>query len=190
MRISVLGTSGCGKSTFARRLAEEIGAPHIELDAINWQAGWRDLNTHDPEEFSRRVAAAVAEDAWISDGNYGRVRDMVLARATHVVWLDYPRWLVMARVFRRSLARALTREELWPGTGNREEFGRWLDKEHPLRWAWDTYQDRRSRYAALFEAPALDRLERYRLRRPSEAGPLVRRLTADGGPWQGRPGAQ
>ena len=200
MRVAVLGTSGAGKSTFAASLAGEIGAPHVELDAINWQAGWRDLNSHDPEEFVRRVEAAVAADAWVSDGNYSRVRDLVLARATHVVWLDYPRPVVMARVFRRSLSRALTGRELWPGTGNREEFRRWLDKEHPLCWAWDTYHDRRKRYAALFETAEVRRLERYRLQRPGEAGPLIERLAAEGrlaprlappipgaGPWRSAP---
>ena len=176
MRVAVLGTSGCGKSTFARRLAGRIAAPHIELDAINWQPGWRDLNSRDPGEFGRRVASAVAQEAWVSDGNYSRVRGLILARATHVVWLDYSRWVVMTRVCSRSLVRAVTKQELWPGTGNREEFRRWLDKDHPLRWAWDTYRGRRRRYAALFADPSLLRVARYRLRRPAEAGPLIRRL--------------
>jgi len=182
MRVTVLGTSGCGKSTFARRLAARIGAPHIELDAINWQAGWRDLNTHEPEEFVRRVTGAVAGEAWVCDGNYRRVRDLVLARATHVVWLDYPRWLVMARVFRRSFVRALTRQELWPGTGNREEFGRWLDREHPIRWAWDTYEDRRRRFEALFEDPRVAHMARYRLRRPADTEPLIGALAREASP--------
>ncbi len=179
MRVAVLGTSGAGKSTFARRHAGRMGARHIELDAINWQPGWRDLNSHDPEELARRVGEAVSGNAWVCDGNYSRVRGLVLARATHLVWLDYPRWLIMGRVFRRSLVRALGGQELWPGTGNREEFGRWLDREHPLRWAWDTYEDRRRRFAALFADPSLADLRRHRLRRPSEAGPMIRRLAEE-----------
>ena len=35
----------------ARALGRALGLPVIELDAINWQAGWRDLDTHDPEAF-------------------------------------------------------------------------------------------------------------------------------------------
>jgi adenylate kinase family enzyme len=178
MRVAVLGTSGCGKSTFAWRLAGMIGAPHIELDAINWQAGWRDLNTHDPQEFARRVAGAVAADAWVSDGNYGKVQSLILARATHLVWLDYPRSVITARVLRRSFVRALTRQELWPGTGNREEFGRWLSREHPIRWAWDTFDDRRRRFEALFEDSPAAHTARYRLRHPSEAEPLIHELRA------------
>src|SRR5689334_16622731 len=98
MRVSVVGVSGSGKTTFAGRLAAAIGGAHIDLDAINWQAGWRDLNTHDLPEFRRRVADAVAADAWACCGNYSKVRDLVLARATHLVWLDYPKPVVMRRV--------------------------------------------------------------------------------------------
>lgn len=178
MRVSVIGTSGSGKTTFAAELARRLGCRHIDLDAINWQADWKDLNAHDPEEFRRRVAAAVADDAWVCCGNYGKVRDLVQARATHLVWLDYPRALVMARVLKRSFVRAWTGDELWPGTGNRETFARWLDKEHPIRWAWDTYADRKRRYGAMMADPALARLSRHRMTRPWEAQALIERLAA------------
>jgi adenylate kinase family enzyme len=178
MRVSIVGTSGSGKTTFAGRLATAAGARHIDLDAINWQAGWRDLNSHDPEEFRRRVAEAVAQDAWACCGNYSKVRDLVLARATHLVWLDYPRAVVMARVLKRSFHRAWTGEELWPGTGNREQFRRWLDKEHPIRWAWDTYAERRARYTAMFEDPALGHLQRIRIQRQWQADALIRTFVA------------
>jgi adenylate kinase family enzyme len=173
VRVAVVGTSGSGKSTFARRLAEMAGAPYIELDAINWQADWRDLNTHDPEEFRRRVVQAVAQESWVCDGNYAKVRDLILARATHLIWLDYSRSLTLRRVVWRSLRRALSKDELWPGTGNREKFRRWLDREHPIRWAWDTYHARRAAYAAMFEDPATAHLRKHRLRHPREAPSLM-----------------
>jgi len=34
-RISVVGTSGSGKTTVARRIAEALGFPHVELDALH-----------------------------------------------------------------------------------------------------------------------------------------------------------
>jgi adenylate kinase family enzyme len=180
MRVSVIGTSGSGKTTFAAELARRLGVRHIDLDAINWQTGWRDLNTHDVAEFRRRVAEAAADDAWVCCGNYGKVRDLVQAHATHLVWLDYPRAMVMARVLKRSFARAWTGEELWPGTGNRETFTRWVDKEHPIRWAWDTYADRKTRYGAMMSDPTLAHLERVRVTRPWEAERLIER-------WSGAP---
>ncbi|HET6969602.1 MAG TPA: hypothetical protein VFH92_00635 [Phenylobacterium sp.] len=182
MRVSVTGTSGSGKTTFARTLAAALGARHIDLDAINWQAAWYDLNRNEPEEFRRRVGEAVAGDAWVACGNYSIARPLIVARATHIVWLDYPKWIVMSRVFRRSFARAWSGDELWPGTGNRETFRDWLGKEHPIRWAWDTYALRREKNAAEFADPALAHIERIRLRHPREAGPLIGRLAREAAP--------
>jgi len=179
MRVVVVGTSGSGKSTFARRLAVAIGAQPLELDAINWQPGWRDLNTHDADEFVRRVAAAASAEAWVADGNYSKVRHVLWPRATRFVWLDYERPVIMRRVIGRSFARALGRQELWPGTGNVESVARWLDKEHPIRWAWDTWAKNRARYAGVFvEAQYADR-PLDRLRHPREAGLLIDRLAAE-----------
>lgn len=173
MRVAVIGSSGAGKSTFARRLASATGAPHIELDAINWQPGWRGLHESDPEEFRRRVAAAVTAEAWVACGNYGAVRPLILARATDLVWLDYPRPLVMARVIRRSFARAIGGQELWAGTGNTEQFRRWLDREHPIRWAWDTFRRRRAQYEALFADPGIAHIRTHRFERPWQAEALI-----------------
>jgi adenylate kinase family enzyme len=176
MRIAVVGTSGAGKTTLAARLAAALGVRHIDLDAVTWQPGWIALHETDPDEFLRRAAALMEEDAWVSCGNYVTSRPPLLARATHLVWLDYSRARVMAQVVRRSIARLLTREELWPGTGNREELRNWLDRGHPIRWAWDTHERRREQYEKLFADLALTWVERIRLRRPQDAEGLAELL--------------
>lgn len=181
MRISVVGTSGSGKTTLGKQLARELNLPFVELDAINWQSGWRDLNTHDPEEFKRRVAAALAGETWVSDGNYGAaIGPSTLARATHLIWLDYERPVVMRRVIWRSILRALDRRELWPGTGNRERFVQWFtDRDHPIRWAWRTHASRRARYEALLAKSANTHLKVFRLRHPREANGIRSRLLGE-----------
>ncbi len=179
MRIAVVGSSGSGKSTLAKRLGDAMRAPHIELDAINWQAGWQDLNTTDPAEFTHRVEAAIASETWVSDGNYSKVRSLVVVRATHIVWLDYDRSVIMRRVIGRSLARSLSGQEVWPGTGNRETWNRWLDKDHPIRWAWDTFERRRASYETAFETKKPAHLTVHRLRHPREAEPLLERLVRE-----------
>jgi len=166
MRIVVVGTSGAGKTTLARRIAEELQLPHIELDAINWQSGWRDLTRHDPEEFVRRVTEAIRGEAWVVDGNYGPVRERVWRRATHLVWLDYGRAVIMARVISRSLLRALLRTELW--AGNRERWRHMLHPSHPIRWAWSTWDRRRRETAERLAHADFAHLEVLRLRRPKE----------------------
>jgi adenylate kinase family enzyme len=179
MRISIVGTSGSGKTTLAKALAAELGLPRIELDAINWQAGWRDLNGHDAAEFARRTAAATAADDWVCDGNYSVVRPIVWARATHLVWLDYSRWVIMPRVLRRSALRALDGRELWPGTGNRESWRRWLDADHPIRWAWDSWPRNREKYGRLIDGEETAHMEVFQLRHPREAVRLAAALKAE-----------
>ena len=176
LRIAVVGTSGSGKSTLGEALAATLGILFVELDAINWQAGWRDLQTHDPEEFKRRTALATAGDAWVIAGNYSLVRPIYWPRLTHVVWLDYARSVVMGRVLWRSLKRAIDRKELWPGTGNREDFRDWLDKEHPIRWAWDSHARNHERYAAMAADPEYAHISFLRLQHPRDAESVARRL--------------
>ena len=178
MRILVTGTSGAGKTTLARQLAEKLQLPHIELDAINWQPGWVGLNEVDPAEFARRVQLAIAAEGWVIDGNYGGVRDAIWERATALVWLDYGREVIMPRVIQRSIRRAVDKRELWPGTGNRESWRRWLDPEHPIRWAWDTWERRRREYAARCTEPRYAGLTLHRLRHPREAAVLIRQLAS------------
>jgi adenylate kinase family enzyme len=167
MRIVVAGTSGSGKTTMARGLGVALGLPFVELDALNWQPGWRSLDSEDRAEFQRRVSEATAGDRWVSDGNYSAVRDDLWARATHLVWLDYERSVIMRRVIGRSIARAIDQRELW--AGNREQWTSWLDADHPIRWAWSTWKQRRERYAALIAEPRNAHLRVLRLRRPAQA---------------------
>jgi adenylate kinase family enzyme len=176
MRIVVVGTSGAGKTTLARRIAALLELPHIELDAINWQPGWRDLTRHDPEEFVRRVNEAIRAEAWVLDGNYGPVRDRVWLRATHLVWLDYQRPVIMARVISRTLFRAVLRTELW--AGNRERWRQLLRPSHPIRWAWSTWERRRRETAERLAQSECAHLVVFRLRRPSEVTQAIEFLVS------------
>ena len=172
VRIAVVGTSGSGKTTLARALAAQLALPYVELDAVNWLAGWRDLSRNDPDEFVRRVTLAVAADAWVVDGNYGLVRDFVWRRATHLVWLDYERRIVMYRVIRRTLVRAALRTEMW--AGNRERWRHMLRPSHPIRWAWSTWRRRRREYEERIGRGDYAHLVVLRLRRPRDARKLLR----------------
>jgi adenylate kinase family enzyme len=100
-RIVILGCSGAGKSTFARALGARLGLPVVHLDALFWRPGWKEP---EPEAFRAAVAAAVAGEAWVTDGNYvGRTFDLRLPRADCVIFIDQPRWLCVFRILWRWL---------------------------------------------------------------------------------------
>jgi adenylate kinase family enzyme len=144
MRISLRGCSGSGKSTLGRTIAAALGLPFIELDAHFHQADWTPL---EDDAFRERVASAAGAEGWVIDGNYGHVlRGLVESRADTVVLYDLPRATVMARIARRTLWRAVTREELW--NGNREQMRNMFNRD-PHRsiilWSWSmhgTYHER------------------------------------------------
>ena len=177
MRITVVGTTGSEKNTLAGRVAGALDLPHFELDAINWQPGWVSLNDPDQPEFIRRIEAAIGQPAWVMAGGYSNVRDQIWGRATHVIWLDYSRAVVMRRVTWRSVIRAIDRKELWPGTGNRENAAMWVTPEHPIRWAWDTYHRRQREFTARLADPRFSHAEIFRLTHPDQAEPLVADLS-------------
>jgi adenylate kinase family enzyme len=100
-RVAILGCSGAGKSTFARELGARIGAPVVHLDALFWRPGWVEPVN---EDFRAAVAAAIAGDAWVTDGNFvSRTFDLRLPRADTVIFLDQPRWLCVYRILWRWL---------------------------------------------------------------------------------------
>jgi hypothetical protein len=114
----------------------------------------------------------------VSDGNYAIVRDLIWSRATHLVWLDYSRPVIMHRVIKRSIVRAFDRTELW--AGNKEDWRRWLRPSHPIRWAWSTWRDRRERFESLLDGTHYPHLIVLRVRRPREAAHLIDRLSNGG----------
>ncbi len=172
-RIAVVGTSGAGKTTLSARLAVLLDCPHIELDAFQHGPNWQQATV---EELRERTDAATAGDRWVCDGNYEAVRDLVWGRANQLVWLDYERPLIMMRVIRRSVWRAITRKPMW--NENREDWRSWADPEHPIRWAWVKHGERRRKYPDLLRRPEYAHLEVLRLRHPRQ----TRRLLAAASP--------
>jgi len=127
-RVAILGSGGAGKTTVAVELGRRTGLPVVHLDPLNWAPGWvaRPL-----EEFAAALAAAVAEERWILDGDFlsGNADDARFARADIVVFLDLPRATCIRRaVMRRLRDRGAGRPDL--PTGCEEElelsFFRWM----------------------------------------------------------------
>jgi adenylate kinase family enzyme len=163
-RISVVGTIGSGKTTFARKTSQLLDAPHVELDALHWEPNWIEAPN---ELFRERVKQSLQGDSWVADGNYHQVRDIVWSRADTVVWLDYPFRTIIARLARRTLRRIFTHEQLW--NGNQEHIRGLFTRDSVFLWAIRTYRRRRKQYPVLLGKPENSHLTIVRLRSPREA---------------------
>jgi len=163
-RVSVAGISGSGKTTVARALAERLGVPYVELDALHHGPNWTEATA---DELRARVetAIAAAPDGWVIDGNYrSKLDDIVLAQADTFVWLEPPMRISLVRLWRRTWRRWRTGEELWHG--NRETVRGLIDPRYGMiSWAAQShFRHKRQIPAALARNPHL-RLARLRTQR-------------------------
>jgi adenylate kinase family enzyme len=172
-RVNVVGCSGSGKSTFARTLAARLGTPYVEMDAVFWQPHWTQPSD---EVFFERLGRALTADTWVLDGNYSRTAALKWKRVQTVIWLDYSRARTLLRSVRRALVRSVTREELWPGTGNRESFRRLFSRDSIVLFAVRAHRRVRTNYEAAMIDPTLMALQFIRLRTPREADLFLRRI--------------
>ena len=103
-RVVVIGNAGGGKSTLARKLAEQRGLPHIEIDRLLWQDGW----VLTPEDvYTRQHREIIGRDEWVIDG-LGRQNSLAerLDRATEIVLVDMPLWMHFWLAAERQIAWA------------------------------------------------------------------------------------
>jgi len=154
-RILVVGSGGAGKSTFSRALGGALGLPVIHLDAHYWRAGWVEPTQ---DEWRATVAALVAGEGWVMDGNYSRTLVPRLAACDTVIFLDLPRWLCLWRVLARAWRyRGRSRPDMAQGCPEK------MDATF-LKWVWDYPNRSRASVLALLATAGHARVVRLRSR--------------------------
>lgn len=176
-RIVVVGSSGSGKTTFARRLAAILDLPHLEMDSVFHRDGLAD-EAHD--DFVPILEEFTDAERWVVDGNYTShgARDVVWPKANTFFWLDLPRWTSVSRVVRRTLRRVLLRQELWAGV--KEPWSN-LYSLDPYRniivWTWTRHAHVRAKYEEAMLDESWRHATVHRLRSRSEAESFLDSLT-------------
>jgi len=128
MKIAIIGYSGAGKSTMARRLGNILGASVLHLDSIHFSSGWAERSN---EDMTADLDAFLAEnDSWVIDGNYMRILgERRFSDADAIILLSLPRlfcfFSALGRYFKN---RGRVRESIADGCEEKfdAEFARWL----------------------------------------------------------------
>lgn len=177
MKINVVGTSGSGKSTFARALAKALDHPYIEMDAIFWGPNWYEPSD---EVFFKDLQQALDQENWVLDGNYTRTTAIKWQNVDQVIWIDYSFIRTVYQAVRRAFSRAFTQKELWPGTGNRESFRNLFSRNSMIWWTLKKYRKNRIKYLKIMRSDAYDHIEFIRLKSPEECAVYIRRARNSG----------
>lgn len=166
-RILIIGSSGAGKTTLAQALSQRLGIPHTELDSIYHRENWQPLDSH---KFKQRVYEIAEGEKWVLCGNYfSKLGIDLWHRADTIIWCDYSFPLVFNRLLKRTVTRAVTKEELW--NGNREElYANFFTNDSILWWMMKSWNKQKRRYGKLFSEPELFPTTRLvRLKKPQAA---------------------
>jgi adenylate kinase family enzyme len=127
-RVLIVGNSGGGKSTLARRLGEKLRLPVVHLDVLYWKPGWVES---DDTPFRADVTQALQGPAWICDGNFSGTWDIRMPLADTIVWITQPRLVC--------LARAIWRMAAYRGRRTRPDMAAGCDEKFDLefyRYIW------------------------------------------------------
>ena len=169
-RVLVAGTSGSGKTTVARRVADVLGLEHTEIDALFHGPGWTPRPT-----FSDEVEQLAARPGWVTEWQYDVVRPLLAARADTLVWLHLPRCTVMRRLLWRTVSRRLRRDVLWNGNTEPPLRSFFTDPDHVVRWGWRTHDGNAAKVSqAVHDHPHLQVVE---LRSPRDVEAWLARLS-------------
>ena len=173
-RINIVGTSGSGKSTFAKSLASKLKYPYIELDQLFWGPKWQQSTD---EVFFDKIKIAINCDCWVLDGNYTRTIPIKWQQVDLVIWLDFSFATTLFQSVLRAIKRILSGHEIWEGTGNRETFRKtFFSKESILLWMMNTHGTVRKNYEAIMQDPKYSHIQFVRLRSRKEANHFLSNL--------------
>jgi adenylate kinase family enzyme len=95
-RIVILGSSGAGKSTFAKELGNILELEVFHLDRFFW-------SNERPEKTGgiEKLRDVTQRSRWLIDGNYFSLCELHLKEADTIVFLDISPWLCFWGVLQR-----------------------------------------------------------------------------------------
>ncbi len=150
-RVLFHGVTGSGKTSAAHAYSLVTGIPTFSADDdLGWLPNWKGR----PIEDQYRIAADIAaQELWVLDSAYSSWRNIILARTELIVFLDYPRWLSLGRLIRRTVRRIVSRQSVC--NGNTETLRRTLAKDSIIGWHFRSFKRKQDAIAKIRVDPSM-----------------------------------
>lgn len=158
-KIVIVGSTGSGKSTFAKRLSEIKKIKHYEIDSLFWRPDW--VKTPN-DEFRRLMDEVTANQSWIVDGNYKVIQDLTIGRADTVIWLDYSFTRTLKQLTNRTVRRLIDKTPLWHN--NRESLRLTFSKDSIILYMVTQFKRKRRWCESLMASEELKHIEWHQIK--------------------------
>lgn len=108
MKIHIIGGPGSGKTFLAQKLSAQLGIPHYDLDALQWDSDAKSYGTkRDAPERDALLREILQKGNWIIEGVYYAWCRQCFQDADRIYLLNVPRYQYRYRIIRRFVRRKL-----------------------------------------------------------------------------------
>lgn len=148
MKIAIIGYSGSGKSTIARKLGEYYSCQVLHLDTVQYAPNWIE---REYEEKKSDVAEFLKNDDWVIDGNYSKFfYEERMEKADQIIFMNFNRFNCLWRVFKRYRTyKGTSRPDMTVGCNEKldYEFILWILRNGRSKAARERYRQVVKKYS-------------------------------------------
>ena len=107
MKLFIMGIVASGKTTYAKKLSEQLGLPFVELDAVVYHEKEGQRVKRAPNEQMQVIQEIDRAGGWVMEGVYRPSYHALFDMADAIIWLDPPLNKRRYRIFRRHVKQIL-----------------------------------------------------------------------------------